>query len=148
MWRVVAIVTARSVVSTVMIEQLRSLTAGQPIVFGGDRVTFVPDDLAARFAPGDRLVVVHDTGDLLHVPAAEHARATAAVDSALAAFEALGSCSDDQITQFFDVFADRLADDTTFDPIAAGEPRAMSSVPRPAVARRRGSSCRRRCAPT
>ena len=101
-----------------MIEQLGSLTAGQPIVFGGDRVTFVADELAARFTAGDRLVVVQDTGDLLHVPAAEHARATAAVDSAVAAFEALATCSDAQIARFFEVFADRLADDTTFAPIA------------------------------
>ena len=106
-----------------MIEQLRSLSAGQPIVFGGDRVTFVPSDLAARFAPGDRLVVVDDSGALLHVPAAEHARATAAVDAALAAFDALGSCSDAQLTQFFDAFADRLAADAAFGPIAAANER-------------------------
>jgi glutamate-5-semialdehyde dehydrogenase len=106
-----------------MIEQLRSLTAGQPIVFGGDRVTFVPSDLAARFAPGDRLVVVDDTGALLHVPAGEHARATAAVDAALAAFDALGSCSDAQLTRFFDAFANRLADDAAFGPIAAANER-------------------------
>jgi len=101
-----------------MIEQLRALTAGQPIVFGGNRVTFVPDDLAAQFAAGDRLVVVHDTGALLHVPAAEHALATAAVDVALAAFAALGSCSDAQISRFFEVFAARLTDDATFASIA------------------------------
>ena len=109
----------RNLVSKVMIEQLGSLTAGQPIVFGGDRVTFVPGDLASRFTTGDRLVVVHDTGDLLHVPAAEHSRAAAAVDTAMAAFEALGSCTDAQITRFFEVFADRLADDATFGPIAS-----------------------------
>jgi glutamate-5-semialdehyde dehydrogenase len=102
-----------------MIEQLRALTAGQPIVFGGDRVTFVPEDLAARFAAGDRLVVVQDTGDLLHVPAAEHARATSAVDAAVAAFETIGSCTDAQITEFFEVFAARLADDVVFGAIAA-----------------------------
>jgi glutamate-5-semialdehyde dehydrogenase len=101
-----------------MIEQLRSLTAGQPIVFGGDRVTFVPGELADRFAAGDRLIVVHDTGALLHVSAAEHARAGAAVDSALAAFAALGSCSDAQITEFFEGFAARLADDAAFGHIA------------------------------
>ena len=98
-----------------MIEPLRTLTAGQPIVFGGDRVTFVPDDLAARFSAGDHLVVVHDTGALLHVPAAEHALAEAAVASAVAAFGALGSCTDEQITQFFDTFAARIADDGSFD---------------------------------
>jgi glutamate-5-semialdehyde dehydrogenase len=126
-----------------MIEQLGSLTAGQSIVFGGDRVTFVPGDLAARFAAGDRLVVVHDTGDLLHVPAAEHARASAAVDSAVAAFEVLASCTDAQITRFFEVFADRLADDTTFGPIAAAN---RSDVERAAAGAR--STTRLELSPT
>ena len=48
--------------------ELTQLTPGQPIIYGGNRVTYVPDELAASFAAGDRLVVVHETGDLLHVP--------------------------------------------------------------------------------
>ncbi len=56
--------------------RLERLEPGQPIVFGGDRVTPVPAELAAAFRPGDRLVVVQETGDLLHVPAADHAAAT------------------------------------------------------------------------
>ncbi|MGH9133781.1 MAG: aldehyde dehydrogenase family protein [Ilumatobacteraceae bacterium] len=102
-----------------MIEPLRTLTAGQPIVFGGDRVALVPADLAAAFAPGDLLVVVDDSGALLHIPADEHRRAAAAVDAALAAFEGLAACSDEQITQFFEMFAARLAADGTYGRIAA-----------------------------
>ena len=52
--------------------RLERLEPGQVIVFGGDRTTTVPADLAAAFSPGDRLVVVQETGALLHVPAAEH----------------------------------------------------------------------------
>ena len=59
-------------------EQLTSLTAGMAIPFGGDRLTRVSDALAAAFRPGDRLIVVQETGELLHVPAAVHALATAA----------------------------------------------------------------------
>ena len=94
-----------------------ALTPGQPIVFGGNRVTMVPEELAAAFAPGDRLLVVQETGDLLHVPATEHAAATRAVDAAVAAFGDLATCTDDEITAFFEAFAGRLADDDVLAPI-------------------------------
>ena len=66
--------------------RLESLAAGQSIVFGGDRVTTVTDSLAEAFRAGDRLVVVQETGDLLHIPQAEHALVTTAVDAAVDAF--------------------------------------------------------------
>lgn len=90
---------------------LAQLTPGQPIVYGGNRVTPVSAELANAFRSGDRLIVVHETGDLLHVPAAEHASAEDAVTAAVDAFAALAACSDDAITAFFAAFADRLADD-------------------------------------
>ena len=49
--------------------QLTGLTAGQAIVFGGDRVVTVDAALAAAFSAGDRLLVDPATGALLHVPA-------------------------------------------------------------------------------
>jgi glutamate-5-semialdehyde dehydrogenase len=98
---------------------LVSLTPGQLVPFGGDRVAVVSDELAAAFRAGDRLVVVQETGDLLHVPAAEHARVHAAVTAALDAFHALADVRDDQITDFFAAFADRLADDAVFAEIEA-----------------------------
>jgi len=98
---------------------LDALAVGQPIVFGGDRVTTVSEDLAEAFVAGDRLIVVQSDGALLHVPAGEHALVDAAVTSALDGFSALAACSDDQITVFFEAFASRLADDDAFAPIAA-----------------------------
>ena len=95
------------------------MAAGQSIVFGGDRVTTVAGSLAAEFCAGDRLVVVQETGDLLHIPHAEHVLVTAAVDAAVHAFAALAHVGDDQITAFFDDFARRLDDDASFAPIAA-----------------------------
>ncbi|MEO5901504.1 MAG: aldehyde dehydrogenase family protein, partial [Ilumatobacteraceae bacterium] len=102
-----------------MTGELTQLTPGQPIIYGGNRVTYVPDELAASFTAGDRLVVVHETGELLHVPRADHDTVSAAVDAAASAFAALVDVGDDQITAFFGTFADRLADDALFDAIAA-----------------------------
>jgi glutamate-5-semialdehyde dehydrogenase len=101
------------------IQPLQSLSAGERIVFGGDRVTTVPAELAAAFREGDRLVVVHESGDLLHIPQAEHSVAAAAVGAAVDAFAQLAAVTDDQVSQFYEEFATRLADDDTFAPIAA-----------------------------
>jgi glutamate-5-semialdehyde dehydrogenase len=117
--------------------QLESLTAGMPIVYGGDRVTVVDEALAADFSPGDRLVVVQSTGELLHIPASVQATVTAAVDAAVDAFAAMGAVSDDQIDAFFSLFADRLADDESFAPVAAANEGDV------AAARRRGRSVTR-----
>jgi glutamate-5-semialdehyde dehydrogenase len=100
-------------------DHLDALTAGQPIVFGGNRVTHVPPALADAFRAGDRVIVDPLSGDLLHVPEAEFEHAAVPVARARAAFAALAGCTDDQISAFFHGFANRLADDTTFAPIAA-----------------------------
>jgi glutamate-5-semialdehyde dehydrogenase len=94
---------------------LTGLVPGQLVPFGGDRVAVVDAELAARFAAGDRLVVVHDTGDLLHIPLAEHQLVHDAVGNAAAAFTELAAADDQQLTAFFGEFADRLADDRIFD---------------------------------
>ena len=100
-------------------ERLTKLVAGMPIPFGGDRVTHVPEALAAAFRPGDRLIVVQETGDLLHVPADVHEVAAAAVGQAAEAFEAMRAVSQDQISGFFEAFSARLESDTAWAAIAA-----------------------------
>ena len=99
-------------------ESLTELVAGMSIVHAGNRVSRVSAELAANFQTGDRLIVVQSTGDLLHVPAADHALAATAVADARSAFDVLGACNDGQITAFFAGFADRLADDAVFEEIA------------------------------
>lgn len=101
-----------------MAEQLLTLSAGMTIPYGGDRVARVSDELADAFVAGDRLVIVQDSGALLHVPAAEAEIAEAAVTSAVAAFAQMGTVSDDSITAFYGAFADRLENDASFSPIA------------------------------
>jgi glutamate-5-semialdehyde dehydrogenase len=90
------------------VRRLTELTAGQTIIVGGDRVATVDAELAAAFQPGDRLLADPATGVLLHVPAREQAIASAAVEAAHEAFTALASCTDEQITRFFEMFADLL----------------------------------------
>ena len=92
---------------------LTRLETGMPIVWGGDRVSLVPEALAAAFAPGDRLLVMQDTGDLLRIPAAAHRIAGAAVERARDAFAAMARVDDEAITRFFETFAANLevADD-------------------------------------
>jgi len=99
--------------------RLEKLTPGMPVIWGGDRVSHVSAVLAAAFQPGDRLLVVQETGDLLRVPGAAQALATEAVGRAKAAFHALGAVSDAQISAFFDLFAGYLADDARWAEIAA-----------------------------
>lgn len=94
------------------------LEPGMAVPYGGDRVARVPDELAAAFQAGDRLVVVQATGDLLHIPAAPWQVAHDAVTAAVDAFDALGTVTDDQITAFYEAFAVRLEDDDAFGPIA------------------------------
>jgi hypothetical protein len=98
---------------------LERLEAGQPVVYGGDRIARVSEDLAREFAPGDRLVVVQDTGALLRIPAADHALADAAVTAAHQAFLELGRLPDAAVTAFFEGFARRLEDPAVFARIAA-----------------------------
>ena len=98
--------------------RLETLVAGMPIPFGGDRVALVPDALAAAFQPGDRLVVVQETGDLLHITASVQAIAAGAVGRAHAAFDGLANVSDAAVTQFFEAFAANLADDAIWGEIA------------------------------
>lgn len=99
-------------------EPLTTLPAGMPLLVGGDRVVHVSDDLAAAWQPGDRLLVLDDTGDVLHVPAAEQATARAAVDRAADAFAAMGAVTDAQVDAFYEAFARRLEDDDTFAAVA------------------------------
>ena len=110
-----------------MTTELIALDAGMPIVYAGNRIARVSEELAEAFAPGDRLVVVQATGDLLHIPRAEHEVAEAAVAAASRAFGRMGMVSDSQISDFYEAFAARLDDDVAFEPIAAANDEDVAS---------------------
>jgi len=100
-------------------DRLENLTPGMPIIWGGNRVTRVTDELAAAFKPGDSLIVMQTDGTVLHVPAAEQQVATNAVNAATTAFDQMGGVTDSKISEFYELFASTLADDASFAPIAA-----------------------------
>ena len=115
---------------------LEQLTAGMPIPFGGDRVTRVSDELAARFKAGDSLLVLQDSGDLLLIPAAVRVIAQAAVGRAQAAFRTMAEVSDAQISRFFEIFAAKLEDEGVWAGIAAANAQDVAA----AQARRRSTT--------
>jgi glutamate-5-semialdehyde dehydrogenase len=97
---------------------LARLVSGTPVPFGGDRMTVITPELAEAFHPGDHLLVLQETGDLLHIPAAQIAMAAAAVDRAQAAFMAMSAVPDQAIGRFFDRFAALLEDPSAWHAIA------------------------------
>lgn len=113
-----------------------TLAAGTPVL-GSDGASFAVDaELARAFRPGDRLVASRDAG-LLHIPAAEQARATAAIDAAAAAFDAMHEVSDAAIVAFYHRAAAALEDDAVWRGIAAANARDV------AAAKQRGRSTTR-----
>jgi glutamate-5-semialdehyde dehydrogenase len=107
---------------------LEHLTPGLPIPFGGNRVSFVSDELAEAFRPGDRLIVMQDTGALLHIPEPVAGRVAATVERAWGAFQAMGGVSDAQITRFFEAFAARLEDEAAWAAIGRANAEDVESA--------------------
>lgn len=99
--------------------RLTSLEAGQRIPYGGCHWVEVSPDLAAAFGAGDHLVVVQETGDLLHIPQPVVALTEQAVAAARQGFVALQGSSSSAISGFFESFARRLEDESVFSTIAA-----------------------------
>ena len=102
-----------------MTAKLDKLIAGQAVPYGGDKVAFVDVALAAKFVAGDRLIVMQDSGAMLHVPADQHRIAGEAVGRAHAAFQRMGEVSDAQISAFFETFAGLLDDPLRWEAIAS-----------------------------
>lgn len=83
-------------------------------VLVGQSIAQVP----AAFQPGDRLLALHTTGELLVVPRAVHELAAATVAQARAAFYELAALPDEAITAFYAACAARLRDDAVWAQIA------------------------------
>jgi glutamate-5-semialdehyde dehydrogenase len=116
---------------------LAKLQPGMQVLVDGDKLVRLPDAIVARFQPGDRLLVVSGTGDVLHVPRAVRGLVGEAVGRACAAFAAMGLVSDEAITHFYTAFAARLSDDRIWSRIVAANEADVAS------ARARGRSTTR-----
>ncbi|GMQ94170.1 MAG: glutamate-5-semialdehyde dehydrogenase [Acidimicrobiia bacterium] len=117
-----------STVYWIMTDQITTLQPGMPIPWGGTNLAHVSDELAEAFQPGDSLIVMQHSGELLHIPGDVAKVAATAVSEAVDAFAAMGSVTDDQITQFYNSFADALVDDYRFAPIAAANEQDVVSA--------------------
>jgi glutamate-5-semialdehyde dehydrogenase len=97
----------------IALEPVTALKAGTPILVGGNRQVVVSAALADAFRPGDSLAVVQagESAEVLHIPASERAVAERAVTAAVGAFGAMSAISDRQISTFFTLFAENLAND-------------------------------------
>jgi glutamate-5-semialdehyde dehydrogenase len=91
-----------------VIRELKELRAGAEIVFGGDKLVRISEELANAFQPGDQLRVIEDSGELLHIPADDVGVARASVSRAVEAFRAMAGVGDSQISSFYEEFAGRL----------------------------------------
>jgi glutamate-5-semialdehyde dehydrogenase len=100
-------------------------------------VTHVAADLAERFAAGDQLIVLQQSGALLHVPREARQIAADAVAAARRAFADMAGIEASAITAFFEAFAARLEDPDVWGRIATAN---AADVER---ARARGASVTR-----
>lgn len=91
--------------------ELSKVPPGTPVVVGS-RVVPMP-----TLAPGDQVLPVGRTGELVLISAAAYSEARAAVSEAEAAVRALARCSPESISSFFRNFARLLADDSRWQQI-------------------------------
>ncbi len=95
------------------VEKVVSLEVGQRILCG-NRWVRVSQDLADAFQPGDRLIALQESGDLLRITSSDQEVAHLAVSDASQAFTLLSEVSDEQISMFYEKFAAFLEDDEIF----------------------------------
>ena len=107
---------------------LDSLTEGQRIPFGGNRWTAVPASLANEFKAGDRLIVVQENGDLLHISGSVAEIANVAVTNARLAFSELATIDPVHITDFFGSFAANLQNENIFNKIKIANDKDVESA--------------------
>jgi glutamate-5-semialdehyde dehydrogenase len=93
---------------------LTKLQAGMPLLYGGNRLTYVSDVLASAFEPGDHLLLIQATGELLHIPRKVYEQVATAVERSRVAFAGLRSATDEQIDRFYDAFGVNLQDSTVW----------------------------------
>jgi len=104
-----------------------ALTPGTPILVG-DRLVPLPEAVAREYRPGDRLLAVRSTGEILRVPRAESELVTDSVARTERAFEQMRDVSDDQISSFFEAFAAALERADVWEAVSAANARDVEEA--------------------
>jgi glutamate-5-semialdehyde dehydrogenase len=107
---------------------LDTLVEGQRIPYGGSRWVSVSGQLASEFQKGDQLVVIQETGDLLHIPGAVAEVAHKAVSNARTAFAEIAAVDSSRVTKFFETFAANLQDEHIFSKIKIANDRDVDDA--------------------
>ncbi len=118
------------------LQALSKLEIGMKILVGGHHYVTVTEKLAADFQAGDSISVIKKTGQVLHIPKAEAEVARLAVAETTAAFAKMGAVKDENISRFFELFAEALADEkvwgeikkTNLEDIALAQSRGRSTT--------------------
>lgn len=98
-----------------MIKLEKTILQSGHLIYGGDKVAEIPQHIKDNFEDGDLIKVVEKTGEVLHIPKSVSDLTNKAVDRAVDAFQAMGSVTNDQISQFYKEFAKRLTDDEVWN---------------------------------
>ncbi len=107
---------------------LKTVMAGMPLLYDGNKLAYVGVDIATRFQPGDRLLVVSGSGDILHLPCAVCELVRAAVGRASDAFQQMSLVDDAAIARFYEAFAARLASGEVWALIAAANEKDVQAA--------------------
>ena len=101
-----------------MAASLTAVSTGMALVYDGNKLAYVGEDIASRFQPGDQLLVVSGSGDILHLPLAVCELVRRAVDGACEAFQQMALIDDTAVTRFYELFAARLTAEAVWARIA------------------------------
>ncbi len=77
-------------------------------VLVGEHMIAIDEAFAATIEPGDRVIGLASTGDILRVPKSESDLVSKSVAAAAQAFIEMRECSDDAISKFYEIFAQLL----------------------------------------
>ena len=88
-------------------------------VLVGEHLVVIDSGFAATLEPGDRVIGVAGTGEILRVPKSESDLVSKSVDAASQAFIEMRECGDEAISKFFELFARLLESPDVISAIVA-----------------------------
>tara|TARA_A100001015_G_C15016230_1_gene725667 strand:+ start:297 stop:1805 length:1509 start_codon:yes stop_codon:yes gene_type:complete len=96
---------------------INHLTPGMQLIHDGNRLFTVDEELSKSFKVGDKLMFVTGFDSPILIPKFATDLVREKIKRSKVAFYDLASVGDDQLNQFYDAFADNLANDAIWDQI-------------------------------